>query len=46
MERLTRAVSKPHGRGRLYGITILLTPLDHRRRETKQGTKSKGASKK
>jgi DNA-binding transcriptional ArsR family regulator len=39
IERLKRDASKPHGRGRLYGITILLTPLDHRRRETKRNTK-------
>jgi hypothetical protein len=25
IERLKRAVSKPHSRGRLYGITVLLT---------------------
>jgi DNA-binding transcriptional ArsR family regulator len=46
IEHLTRAVSKPHGRGRLYGITVLLTPLDHRRRESKPSTKSQGAKKK
>jgi DNA-binding transcriptional ArsR family regulator len=42
IERLKQAVSKPHGRGRLYGITVLLTPLDHRRRESKRGTKHRG----
>jgi DNA-binding transcriptional ArsR family regulator len=26
---LARAVSKPRRKGRLYGITVLLTPLDH-----------------
>jgi len=46
IERLKRAVSKPHGRGRLYGITILLTPLDHRHRESKPSTKSPKANKK
>jgi DNA-binding transcriptional ArsR family regulator len=29
---LAKAASKPLGRGRLYGITVLLTPLDHRSR--------------
>jgi DNA-binding transcriptional ArsR family regulator len=46
IERLKRAVSKPHGRGRLYGITVLLTPLDHRRRESKRSARSQGAKKK
>lgn len=46
IERLTRSVSKPHGRGRLYGITVLLTPLDHRRRESKRSTKSQGVKRK
>jgi len=46
IERLTHAVSKPHGRGRLYGITVLLTPLDHRRRENKPSTTSQGAKEK
>jgi DNA-binding transcriptional ArsR family regulator len=31
---LARAVSKPRRKGRLYGITVLLTPLDHRARRT------------
>ncbi len=30
---LLRSVSRPPGRGRLFGITILLTPLDHRARK-------------
>lgn len=46
VERLKRAVSKPHGRGRLYGITILLTPLDHRERKSKAGAKKRGGNKK
>jgi DNA-binding transcriptional ArsR family regulator len=45
IEQLKRAVSKPHGRGRLYGITVLLTPLDHRRREGQRSTKSPAAKK-
>ncbi len=32
IERLLRDVSRPQGPGGLYGITVLLTPLDHRRR--------------
>jgi DNA-binding transcriptional ArsR family regulator len=31
---VARAVSKPRRKGRLYGITVLLTPLDHRARPT------------
>lgn len=33
IKRVDRDMSKPHGTGRLYGITILLTPLDHRPRK-------------
>jgi len=33
VQRLRDAVWKPQGAGRLYGITILLTPLDHRSRK-------------
>jgi DNA-binding transcriptional ArsR family regulator len=32
IEGLAKAASKPRGQGRLYGITVLLTPLDHRAR--------------
>jgi len=50
IDRLKRAISKPHGRGRLYGITVLLTPLDHRRRGSQKAAspakaKQKGARK-
>ena len=31
IKTLASAVSKPRGKGRLYAITVLLTPLDHRR---------------
>ncbi|PYX42761.1 MAG: ArsR family transcriptional regulator [Acidobacteria bacterium] len=41
IKRLTKSVSKPQGRGRLYGITVLLTPLDHRQRESKRSAKSR-----
>lgn len=38
IDRLVRAVSVPRGRGRLYAITILLTPIDGgRRRPPTQG---------
>jgi DNA-binding transcriptional ArsR family regulator len=40
IEKLKRSVSKPHGRGRLYGITVLLVPLDHRQGESQRRTKS------
>jgi DNA-binding transcriptional ArsR family regulator len=46
IERLKQAVSKPHGRGRLYGITVLLTPLDHRRRERKRSRKPRDGKRK
>jgi DNA-binding transcriptional ArsR family regulator len=29
IESLRQAVAKPRGRGRLYSITVLLTPVDH-----------------
>jgi DNA-binding transcriptional ArsR family regulator len=32
IEGMAQAVSKPRGQGRLYSITVLLTPLDHRAR--------------
>jgi DNA-binding transcriptional ArsR family regulator len=35
---LANAVAKPRGKGKLYGITVLLTPLDHRARTS--GTKA------
>ncbi len=41
IEKVKHDVSKPKGRGRLYGITILLTPLDHRRRENKRNANSR-----
>lgn len=42
IERLNKSVSNPRGKGRLYGITVLLTPLDHRARESKRSKRSKG----
>jgi DNA-binding transcriptional ArsR family regulator len=36
IEELVSTVSKPRGKGRLYGITILFTPLDHRARKSKK----------
>ncbi len=41
IKHLTKSVSKPQGRGRLYGITVLLTPLDHRGRESKRSAKAR-----
>jgi hypothetical protein len=46
IERLRRATSKPNGRGRVYAVTVLLTPLDHRRRDAKPNRKSQRASEK
>jgi DNA-binding transcriptional ArsR family regulator len=46
IERLKRDVSNRHAGGRLYGVTVLLTPLDHRRRETKRSKPQTGARKK
>jgi len=46
IEGLAKAVSKPRGQGRLYGITVLLTPLDHRPRTSgKKSTSRKARSK-
>jgi DNA-binding transcriptional ArsR family regulator len=43
MRRLRSAVWKPKGKGRLYGVTVLLTPLDHRGRNTRRAAaKRKG----
>jgi predicted transcriptional regulator len=38
MQGLRDAVWKPKGKGRLYGITILLTPLDQRARKSRKIT--------
>jgi DNA-binding transcriptional ArsR family regulator len=35
---LAHGVEKRRGKGRLYGITVLLTPLDHRARRTAEKT--------
>jgi predicted transcriptional regulator len=46
IEQLAVAVSRPRGRGELYGITILLTPLNRKRRGTGRKSKSpRGSSK-
>jgi len=39
IERLGNAVSRPRGRGELYGITILLTPLNRQRRGASKKTR-------
>jgi predicted transcriptional regulator len=41
IQRLSVEVAKPKGPGRLYGITILLTPLDHRGRKSRVGISRK-----
>jgi DNA-binding transcriptional ArsR family regulator len=46
IERLRQTTSKPKGRGRLYAVTVLLTPLDHRRRGAKGNRKQEQAGKK
>jgi predicted transcriptional regulator len=43
---LKGTLSKPRGGGRLYGITVLLTPLDHRRRKGKRPPQAQGKRKK
>ena len=43
IERLRRTTSKPKERGRLYGVTVLLTPIDHRRRGAKGNRKREQA---
>jgi DNA-binding transcriptional ArsR family regulator len=46
IEGLAKAVSKPRRQGRLYGITVLLTPLDHRARaNSKKSSSRKSRSK-
>jgi len=46
MRDLAQDVSAPHGRGRLYGVTVILTPLDHRNggntRPTRTRTSARG----
>lgn len=39
---LRDSVGKPRSKGRLYGITILLTPLDHRLRRKQRRPRSPG----
>ena len=41
MQSLRDSVWKKEGKGRLYGITILLTPLDQRARKSRSVTKKK-----
>lgn len=42
IESLTESVTNFRRRGRLYGVTILLTPLDHRARRDNTKAKSTG----
>ncbi len=46
IERMRQTTSKPKGRGRLYAVTVLLTPVDHRRRGAKGNRKQGQAGKK
>jgi len=46
IKRLLQAVSKPNASGRLYGISVILTPLDHRSRKRQQGVKIQETRKK
>lgn len=45
IERVRQTTSKPKGRGRLYAVTVVLTPLDHRRRGAKGNRKREHAGK-
>ncbi len=40
IQRMSRMAAKPKGPGRLYGVTILLTPLDHRGRKSRSASVS------
>lgn len=40
IRNLNRAASRPRGRGRLYAVTLVLVPLDRRRRKEKPRAKS------
>ena len=44
IQGLRDAVWRPKGEGRLYGITILLTPLDHRGRKSSAAQERKRKS--
>jgi len=41
MQALAKAVSVPRGEGRLYGVTVILTPLDHRNDVNSRKTRSR-----
>lgn len=49
IRELAKAVSAPRGDGRLYGVTVILTPLDHRNggssRVTRTRTSARGGQK-
>ena len=46
IQELKLDVSQPKEGGRLYGLTILLTPLDHRERKRRTSAKAEGGKKK
>lgn len=39
IQQLANAVSVPHSEGRLYAVTVILTPLDHRNRGSDRATR-------
>jgi DNA-binding transcriptional ArsR family regulator len=41
IQDLATAVSAPRGKGRLYGVTVILTPLDHRNDGNGRGTRTR-----
>jgi predicted ArsR family transcriptional regulator len=41
MRDLAKAVSTPRGDGRLYGVTVILTPLDHRNGGSSRATRTR-----
>lgn len=45
IERMRQTTSKPKERGRLYAVTVLLTPLDHRHRGAKGSRRREQAGK-
>jgi|SRR5215471_1410072 len=46
IQELAKAVSVPRGKGRLYGVTVILTPLDHRNGGTLRTTRTRRSARK
>jgi hypothetical protein len=40
VHQLAQDVSAPRGRGRLYAVTVILTPLDHRNNADRSQTRA------